>query len=71
MPKSHYLMQFFNYEHLPDHLQEVSKPFGQLAESVIDLRDRVTGDNPEITTCLRKLLEAKDCAVRSLIYKGE
>lgn len=25
------IMKFFNYAHLPVHLQEVSKPFGDLA----------------------------------------
>lgn len=28
------LMQFFGYAHLPEHLQEISKPFAQLAEKV-------------------------------------
>ena len=61
--KTHYLMQFFEYKHLPEHLQEVSKPFGELAAVVDSLPD-----NPEKTTALRKLLEAKDCAVRSTIF---
>ncbi len=26
------LLQFFAYEHLPEHLQAVSKPFGELAQ---------------------------------------
>jgi hypothetical protein len=29
-----YLLQFFAYEHLPPHLQEVSKPFGELAQQI-------------------------------------
>jgi len=59
------MMQFFQYKHLPEHLQEASKPFCDLAE-------RVVNDypiNPERTVALRKLLEAKDAAVRSLLYK--
>jgi hypothetical protein len=28
-----YLMQFFAYEHLPPHLQAISKPFGELAKA--------------------------------------
>ena len=61
----HYMMQFFAYKHLPEHLQKVSKPFGEMAENIInDLPD-----NPERTTALRKLLEAKDCAVRALLFK--
>lgn len=60
-----YLLQFFAYDHLPKHLQEVSAPFAQLAmKMVADLPD-----NPERAMGLRKLLEAKDCAVRALILE--
>lgn len=59
------MLQFFAYEHLPDHLQEVSKPFSVLAHEIV----RVHPANPERTAGLRKLLEAKDCIVRSTIYK--
>lgn len=59
------LMQFFAYEHLPAHLQEISKPFGLLAEQVVATLPR----NPERTAALRKLLEAKDCAVRAKLFK--
>lgn len=62
---SHFLLQFFAYAHLPPHLQEVSAPFGDLAT---DLASRLP-DNPEKTTALRKLLEAKDCAVRAVLAK--
>jgi ferritin-like protein len=58
------LMQFFAYAHLPEHLQVVSKPFSDLAAHVHDTLPR----NPERTVALRKLLEAKDCAVRALIW---
>ena len=60
-----YLLQFFAYEHLPLHLQEVSKPFGELAQQI----ETTLPNNPEKTTALRKLLEAKDCAVRALPFK--
>jgi hypothetical protein len=46
-------------------LQEVSKPFHTLAHGLVD----ILPSNPERTVALRKLLEAKDCAVRALIYK--
>jgi hypothetical protein len=59
------MMQFFEYGHLPEKLQKISKPFGQLAEEICDNLP----SNPERTVALRKLLEAKDCAVRALIYK--
>lgn len=60
-----YLLQFFAFEHLPPHLQAVSKPFGVLANQIVDTVPR----NPERTVALRKLLEAKDCAVRALLFK--
>jgi hypothetical protein len=61
------MLQFFTYAHLPAHLQEVSKPFCLLAESISE----TLPPNPERTVALRKLLEAKDCAVRALLYKAE
>lgn len=63
----HYLMQFFAYEHLPPHLQQVSRPFGEMAKSIVE----TLPDNPERSTAIRKLLEAKDCAVRALLFKAE
>lgn len=60
-----FLLQFFTYAHLPEHLQVVSKPFGELAEQIHETVPR----NPERTVALRKLLEAKDCAVRALLAK--
>jgi hypothetical protein len=59
------IMQFFQYKHLPEHLQVISKPFGELAESVVKTLPR----NPERTVALRKLLEAKDAAVRAQLFK--
>ena len=58
------MLQFFAYEHLPANLQEVSKPFCELARSVVATLPL----NPERAAALRKLLEAKDCAVRALLY---
>lgn len=60
------LLQFFEYEHLPPHLQEVSKPFCELAKVV----DANLPSNPEKTVALRKLLESKDCAVRAVLFKN-
>jgi hypothetical protein len=59
------LLQFFEFEHLPAQLQFVSEPFHSLAHSLVD----ELPFNPERTVALRKLLEAKDCAIRALIYK--
>lgn len=62
----HSLMQFFKFEHLPAHLQPTSRAFAQLA----GLIDETLPCNSEKTTALRKLLEAKDCAVRAVICEG-
>lgn len=59
------LLQFFAYEHLPPHLQVVSKPFGDMARELAGSLPA----NAESTTALRKLLESKDCAVRAVLYK--
>jgi len=58
-------MQFFAYSHLPPHLQAISKPFGDMAQWMLETLPR----NPERTVALRKLLEAKDCAVRAFLAK--
>lgn len=58
-------MQFFAYSHLPEHLQAVSRPFGDLAQVIFETLPR----NPERSVALRKLLEAKDAAVRAKLLK--
>lgn len=58
------LLQFFAFEHLPERLQRVSTPFHELAHKIVATLPR----NPERTVALRKLLEAKDCAVRALLF---
>lgn len=57
------MLQFFTYAHLPEHLRAVSEPFCRLAEQIVETLPA----GPERTVCLRKLLEAKDCAVRAAI----
>ncbi len=59
------ILQFFAFAHLPPHLQAVSQPFGEMAERIVETLPR----NPERTVALRKLLEAKDAAVRALLFK--
>jgi hypothetical protein len=63
-PAIAHIMQFFVWEHLPPHLQAVSRPFGELAEMVA-----AGPPNAETTVALRKLLEAKDAAVRAVVAK--
>lgn len=57
------ILRYFHYAHLPAKLQSASKPFCDLARHVIDTTPR----NQERTVALRKLLEAKDAAVRALV----
>lgn len=60
-----HIMQFFAWAHLPPHLAEVSRPFGEMAETIVATLPR----NPERTVALRKLLESKDAAVRAKLAK--
>jgi hypothetical protein len=76
-------LKFFDYEHLPDKLKPVSKPFKDLAlvvaKSVYDKYVSTGASeglyNPlelsrakeEADVALRKLLEAKDAAVRAAL----
>jgi hypothetical protein len=65
MGEKEHIMQFFAFAHLPPHLAEVSQPFAELAEKIVAHLPR----NPERTVALRKLLEAKDAAVRAKLAK--
>ena len=57
---------WFAYAHLHSDLRQTSRMFYMLARSVE--RDIVPG--PERTVALRKLLEAKDAAVRATLSPG-
>jgi hypothetical protein len=59
------ILQFFEYQHLPAHLQAISSEFFSLAGFIHENLPR----NAERTVALRKLLEAKDAAVRARIAK--
>jgi hypothetical protein len=58
------ILQFFAYDHLREDLKEVSRHFCDLASTIMALLPR----NPERTVALRKLLEAKDAAVRAKLF---
>lgn len=60
------MLKKFGYTHLPAYLRQVSKPFADLAEGIAEMCPR----GPERTVALRKLLEAKDAAVRAVIFPG-
>lgn len=63
------LLRWFDSSHLPAHLQAVVKPFEELAK-LLDLR-LLSPFSDEPDMALRKLLEAKDCAVRAAIEAHE
>ena len=60
------MLKWFEYSHLPSHLMAVSQPFYILANQVVGSID----PGPERTVALRKLLEAKDAAVRAKLHPG-
>jgi len=57
------LLRFFAYDHLPEQLQAISQICHDNAHEMV----RRLPDGPELTTGLRKLLEAKDCFVRAAL----
>ena len=57
------IMKYFEYQHLPEKLQSVSKPIGELAKYM----NENIPDGAEKSAGLRKLLEAKDCLVRAAL----
>jgi len=54
-------IKYFTFDHLPDDLQEVSRQFAELANSMESLLPQ----SSEKSAGMRKLLEAKDCFVRA------
>jgi len=59
------MLQFFEFDHLPEHLQNVSMHFAALAITICRELPKIE----ERRVALRKLLEAKDAAVRSRITR--
>lgn len=57
------MLRWFDYAHLPEHLQAISANFANLARSLCARLPR----SPERTVALRKLLESKDAAVRAAV----
>lgn len=67
-PNAEALLKFFEYDHLPPNLAEISEEFWATAHRLVGDKPEGWGlDGPEMTACLRKLLEAKDCAVRAAL----
>ena len=61
-PAVAHVLQYFEYSHLPARLMAISQPFCTLAREVA-----YQSSSPETTVALRKLLEAKDAAVRAAL----
>jgi hypothetical protein len=57
------LLLFFQYTHLPEGLRQISEQFAGMAYHMASLLPA----NMEREQTLRKLLEAKDCAVRAQV----
>ena len=58
---SYQIMRHFTYAHLPPNLKNISQPFCELAE----IMARILPPCAETSAALRKIMEAKDCAVRA------
>ena len=57
-------LQFFQSDHLPPEYRMIGELFGQMAEESAEKLPQ----NSESTMCMRKLLEARDCAMRSAFF---
>jgi hypothetical protein len=57
------ILQYFEFSHLPAHLQVVSEPFHRMAHDIVSTVPRCA----ERTAGLRKILEGKDCIVRAML----
>ena len=57
------IMIYFEYKHLPKRLMEVSQEICELAHKM----EKELPNCPEKSAGLRKLLEAKDCFVRTRV----
>ncbi len=66
-PAIEHVLKFFRSDHLPKKLKKASRPFAVLAEDIV----AAAPNSRETTICLRKLLEAKDSAVRALLDSQE
>jgi hypothetical protein len=57
------MMRWFGFDHLPERLRPISSPFAVLAQMLLE----TIPAGAEATEAMRKLLEAKDCAVRAFL----
>ena len=57
------ILKYFKFDHLPGNLQKISRDVCLVAEKM----SRILPDSAEKSAGLRKLLEAKDCFVRTAV----
>lgn len=68
--EDHWMRDMFAYQHLPEHLKFVSKPFYELAEEMVT--NLPTENSIELTEqMLTKLWEAKNLAVVMAAQYGD
>lgn len=60
------MLKWFECAHLPGRLQPTSQQFQAVALWIVNN----VPNGPERTVALRKLLEAKDAAVRAMVHEG-
>jgi hypothetical protein len=66
-PSTESILRYFTYDHLPvGPLRDTSKMFYDMAHHLVDYLEGPF-EGPELTTGLRKLLEAKDCFARAAL----
>jgi len=61
------VLRYFERDHLPKDLKPISEAFRDLASELAGILE---GD-PELEIVLRKLLDAKDCAARAVLYASQ
>lgn len=68
-PATTQMLGLFDLDCSPEHVRPVSGSCAELAREMVD----TLPDGPELTSALRKLLEARDCFVRQamLAAKGD
>lgn len=59
--------EFFDFDHLPDGKLKVMSSIIHDAHQEVQAHEGLVEDKAEFAAGLRKLLEAKDCFVRSVI----
>lgn len=60
------IVKYFEYKHLPPHLQAASAPLCELAQAMY----ANLPESAEKSAGMRKLLEAKDCFVRAALEES-